>query len=97
MRNRWKPCSQRTRKRQKRFNRLTAALREGRESHEEFRLLKPLGRSSSSGSGAHWYRLKARILQSTGQKQPFDVWQLSDITAERDDQERFFPRASNAY
>lgn len=76
--------------------RLTAALREGRESHEEFRLLKPLGRSSSSGSGAHWYRLKARILQSTGQKQPFDVWQLSDITAERDDQERFFRELQNA-
>lgn len=76
--------------------RLTAALREGRESHEEFRLLKPLGRSSSSGSGAHWYRLKARILQSTSQKQPFDVWQLSDITAERDDQERFFRELQNA-
>lgn len=76
--------------------RLTAALREGRESHEEFRLLKPLGRSSGSGSGAHWYRLKARILQPASQKQPFDVWQLSDITAERDDQERFFRELQNA-
>ncbi|MBB4141983.1 cell cycle histidine kinase CckA [Rhizobium rhizoryzae] len=76
--------------------RLTAALREGRESHEEFRLLKPLGRSSGSGSGAHWYRLKARILKSANQKQPFDVWQLSDITAERDDQERFFRELQNA-
>ncbi len=76
--------------------RLTAALREGRESHEEFRLMKPLGRSSASGSGAHWYRLKARILQSAGQKQPFDVWQLSDITAEREDQERFFRELQNA-
>lgn len=76
--------------------RLTAALREGRESHEEFRLMKPLGRSLSGGSGAHWYRLKARILQSSGQKQPFDVWQLSDITAEREDQERFFRELQNA-
>lgn len=76
--------------------RLTAALREGRESHEEFRLMKPLGRSSASGSGAHWYRLKARILKSAGQKQPFDVWQLSDITAEREDQERFFRELQNA-
>ncbi|MCJ8509877.1 response regulator [Rhizobium lemnae] len=76
--------------------RLTAALREGRESHEEFRLLKPLGRSSANGSGAHWYRLKARILSSTSHKQSFDVWQLSDITAERDDQERFFRELQNA-
>ena len=63
--------------------RLTAALREGRESHEEFRLLKPLGRASGNGSGAHWYRLKARILATPGARNPFDVWQIADITSER--------------
>jgi two-component system cell cycle sensor histidine kinase/response regulator CckA len=76
--------------------RLTAALREGRESHEEFRLLKPLGRASGNGSGAHWYRLKARILATPGARNPFDVWQIADITSEREDQERFFRELQNA-
>ncbi|MFD1744087.1 cell cycle histidine kinase CckA [Rhizobium helianthi] len=76
--------------------RLTAALREGREAHEEFRLMKPLGRHSGNGSGAHWYRLKARILQPQTQKAPLDVWQIADITSEREDQERFFRELQNA-
>lgn len=76
--------------------RLTAALREGREAHEEFRLMKPLGRNSGNGSGAHWYRLKARLLQSMSQNSPLDVWQIADITSEREDQERFFRELQNA-
>ncbi|MBK5569483.1 PAS domain-containing protein, partial [Ensifer sp. SSB1] len=42
--------------------RLTNGLHEGKQGHEEFRLLKPLATSTSSGSGAHWFRLKARVL-----------------------------------
>ncbi|MCO5729977.1 cell cycle histidine kinase CckA [Rhizobium sp. SSA_523] len=76
--------------------RLTAALREGRESHEEFRLMKPLGRNSASGSGAHWYRLKARLLTAPQKKLSLDVWQIADITSEREDQERFFRELQNA-
>ncbi|WP_165219303.1 cell cycle histidine kinase CckA [Affinirhizobium pseudoryzae] len=76
--------------------RLTTALREGRDGHEEFRLLKPLGRNSASGSGAHWYRLKARLLTSPQQKAPLDVWQIADITSEREEQERFFRELQNA-
>lgn len=76
--------------------RLTTALREGREAHEEFRLMKPLGRNSGNGSGAHWYRLKARLLQSMSQNSPLDVWQIADITSEREDQERFFRELQNA-
>ena len=70
--------------------RLTNGLREGRDSYEEFRLLKPLGNQTANGSGAHWYRLKARLLPGEGRGKPLHVWQISDITAERDDQERFF-------
>lgn len=76
--------------------RLTATLREGRDGHEEFRLLKPLGRNSASGSGAHWYRLKARLLTSPQQAAPLDVWQIADITSEREEQERFFRELQNA-
>ena len=76
--------------------RLTNGLREGRESYEEFRLLKPLGSSSSHGSGAHWYRLKARLLGGDLKERKLHVWQISDITTERDDQERFFKELQHA-
>lgn len=76
--------------------RLTTALREGREGHEEFRLLKPLGRPGNNGSGAHWYRLKARLLANGSSRKPLDIWQITDITSERDDQERFFRELQNA-
>ncbi|CCF19622.1 Sensor protein [Pseudorhizobium banfieldiae] len=77
--------------------RLVNGIREGREGHEEFRLPQPLGRSSGQGSEAHWYRLKARILkEDEGRPERFSVWQLTDITSERDDQERFFRELQNA-
>jgi two-component system cell cycle sensor histidine kinase/response regulator CckA len=77
--------------------RLTTALREGREGHEEFRLLQPIGRPTGNGSGAHWYRLKARLLTpSDSRKGQLDIWQITDITSERDDQERFFRELQNA-
>ncbi|MBO9194420.1 response regulator [Rhizobium sp. 16-449-1b] len=76
--------------------RLSNGLREGREGREEFRLLRALG-PSPNGSGAHWYRLKARILQSEESGgRPLHIWQISDITSERDDQERFFKELQNA-
>ena len=46
---------------------------------------------------AHWYRLKARVLPLVDeQKNPFYIWQISDITAEREQQERFFRELQNA-
>nr|CAD6414452.1 PAS domain-containing sensor histidine kinase [Rhizobium sp. Q54] len=77
--------------------RLVNGLREGREGHEEFRLPQPLGRATGNGSGAHWYRLKARYLrESEGKGSQYDIWQITDITSERDDQERFFRELQNA-
>jgi two-component system cell cycle sensor histidine kinase/response regulator CckA len=76
--------------------RLSNGLREGKEGREEFRLLRALG-PSINGSGAHWYRLKARVLQSEERGgKPLRIWQISDITSERDDQERFFKELQNA-
>ncbi|WP_027486372.1 cell cycle histidine kinase CckA [Allorhizobium undicola] len=74
--------------------RLINGLREGKEGYEEFRLLKPLGPKSDNGSGAHWYRLRARRL--VGQGEGLQIWQIADITSERDDQERFFKELQNA-
>ncbi|WP_075288959.1 cell cycle histidine kinase CckA [Pararhizobium arenae] len=78
--------------------RLTNGLHEGKAGHEEFRLMKPLKATGSpSGSGAHWFRLKAGVLPTEDtQKSPLYIWQISDITSERDDQERFFKELQNA-
>ncbi|APO74995.1 sensor histidine kinase/response regulator hybrid protein [Rhizobium etli 8C-3] len=76
--------------------RLSNGLREGKEGQEEFRLLRSLG-PATNNSGAHWYRLKARTLRpEEGAGKPLHIWQISDITAERDDQERFFKELQNA-
>ncbi len=77
--------------------RLTNGLREGREGHEEFRLLKSLSPNEQAGAGAHWYRLKARALaNANGKDRPLHVWQITDITPEREEQERFFKELQNA-
>lgn len=77
--------------------RLTNGLHEGKQGHEEFRLLKPLANSAMTGSGAHWFRLKARVLPlEDANSNPLYLWQIADITAERDDQERFFKELQNA-
>jgi two-component system, cell cycle sensor histidine kinase and response regulator CckA len=57
------PLLSRNRESSEALYRLTNGLREGREGHEEFRLAQPLGRGTTNGSGAHWYRLKARHLR----------------------------------
>ncbi|EJJ25131.1 cell cycle histidine kinase CckA [Rhizobium sp. CF142] len=75
--------------------RLVNGLREGREGREEFRLLRAVG--PGSNAGAHWYRLKARLLKpEDGDSKPLQIWQITDITAEREDQERFFKELQNA-
>ncbi|AGA64115.1 Sensory Transduction Protein Kinase [Liberibacter crescens BT-1] len=76
--------------------RLINNLREGKEGGEELRLMKPLGGNIQS-SGSHWYRLKARILPFSFYKNKLlYVWQLTDITTEREDQELFFKELQNA-
>ncbi|MBB3591087.1 two-component system cell cycle sensor histidine kinase/response regulator CckA [Rhizobium sp. BK529] len=75
--------------------RLVNGLREGREGREEFRLLRAVGPGGSAG--AHWYRLKARLLKpEDGDGKPLQIWQITDITTEREDQERFFKELQNA-
>ncbi|MEN9895154.1 MAG: hypothetical protein RIR97_1006 [Pseudomonadota bacterium] len=77
--------------------RLTNSLIEGKDGSEEFRLQRPFASGQTSLSDAHWYRLKARVLPSEYSSNPtLFVWQLCDITSERDDQERFFRELQNA-
>ena len=77
--------------------RLSNLLREGKAGFEEFRLRRPFGSIVSNNASAHWYRLKARVLPLVDeQKNPFYIWQISDISAEREQQERFFRELQNA-
>jgi two-component system cell cycle sensor histidine kinase/response regulator CckA len=76
--------------------RLTNGLMEGKAGHEEFRLPRPLGRTDALSS-AWWYRLKARPVAVEGEPGgPFFLWQIADITTERDEQEQFFRELQNA-
>jgi len=77
--------------------RLTNGLMEGKSGYEEFRLAHPLGQPDGGPQQAWWYRLKARPLKLEDESGgPIFLWQISDISAERDDQERFFRELQNA-
>ncbi|WP_136656898.1 response regulator [Nitratireductor sp. XY-223] len=76
--------------------RLTNQIREGKEGQEEFRLLKGLGGNSPGAEGPRWYRLRARPLDIGDAGEQLHAWQLSDITAEREDQEKFFRELQHA-
>lgn len=76
--------------------RLTNQIREGKEGQEEFRLLNGLGDKAESPVGPRWYRLRARLLDLGAGGEQLQAWQLSDITAEREDQERFFKELQHA-
>ena len=76
--------------------RLTNQVREGKEGQEEFRLLSPLDRNGGTTAGPRWYRLRARLLDLGSGGETLQVWQLSDISDEREDQERFFKELQHA-
>lgn len=76
--------------------RLTNQVREGKEGQEEFRLLNPLNMKDNAVAGPRWYRLKARRLEMGTGSEKLQSWQLSDVTAERDDQERVFKELQHA-
>ncbi|MEM6462055.1 MAG: response regulator [Pseudomonadota bacterium] len=75
--------------------RLTNQIREGKEGQEEFRVLRGL-RGDSESKGPRWYRLRARLLDLGNAGERLYVWQLSDITSEREEQERFFRELQHA-
>ncbi|MEM9104571.1 MAG: response regulator, partial [Pseudomonadota bacterium] len=76
--------------------RLTNRLRQGKEGQEEFRLLKGLGSDPDTPAEPRWYRLRARLLDLGDAGEELHSWQLSDITAEREEQERFFRELQHA-
>jgi len=77
--------------------RLTNGLLEGKSGHEEFRLPRPLGKGVVDNEPAWWYRLKARpVTISDEPGGPFYLWEISDTTSERGEQEKYFRELQNA-
>lgn len=68
--------------------RLSEGLRSGAAGLEELRLSRSL--SEASGKTGNWYRIKAKPLKLAGAKDLLNIWQISDISNERAEQERFF-------
>jgi two-component system cell cycle sensor histidine kinase/response regulator CckA len=67
--------------------RMTNRLQDGAEVDEEFRLSHRL---DGSGDEPRWYRGRARALNVPGQREAAFVWELTDISDKRAEQERFF-------
>lgn len=68
--------------------RLGNALRDGHQAEGEFRLSKSI--RPGAADGACWYRTRARAFMLPGHRNPFHAWQISDISDERAEQERYF-------
>jgi len=70
--------------------RLSQAMRDGRRAQEEVRMLSPLGRTEG---GPRWYRVLVRPVDVSAKGRSarrLTVWQLSDITRDRAEQENSF-------
>lgn len=70
--------------------RLSQAMRDGRRAQEEVRMVSPLGRTDG---GPRWYRVLVRPVDVTAKGRSarrLTVWQLSDITRDRAEQENSF-------
>jgi len=70
------------------IERLASGLSDGIAGEGEFRLSQPI--RPGAEPGARWYRVRARAFNAPGQRQPLLAWQLTDISRERAEQERFF-------
>ncbi|PZO80492.1 MAG: hybrid sensor histidine kinase/response regulator [Mesorhizobium amorphae] len=70
------------------IERLSSGLKDGQSNDGEFRLGQSI--RPGAGGGSRWYRLRAGTFAVPGQRPLLSAWQLSDISRERAEQERFF-------
>ncbi len=68
--------------------RLGEGLRSGTAGMEELRLTRSL--SDAANKAGNWYRIKTKSLRLEDSKEALNIWQISDISGERAEQERFF-------
>ncbi|WP_099866653.1 cell cycle histidine kinase CckA [Pararhizobium haloflavum] len=77
--------------------RLTNLLRDGQSGQEEFRLTRALNPHANGAAGGRWYRLAGRPLAFLpGEREALLAWQITDVTREREEQERFFKELQHA-
>ena len=69
------------------------AAKKGVASIEEVRLKTGL---NSSQEGARWFRLRAKGMMNPSDNQPVTVWQVSDVTNDRKNQENTFQELQDA-
>ncbi|WP_182085773.1 PAS domain-containing sensor histidine kinase [Aureimonas sp. ME7] len=72
--------------------RLANLARENRMGQEEFRLTRKLG--GAGPSAPHWYR--ASVSPFGAEADGLQLWQISDVTPEREEQESFFKDLQHA-
>jgi two-component system cell cycle sensor histidine kinase/response regulator CckA len=68
--------------------RLAAGLRDAQSGEGEFRLSQSI--RPGAEPGARWYRVRARQFRTPSHRTPLNAWQITDISKERAEQERFF-------
>jgi len=72
---------------------MSNAAKSGASIIEELRLSSGL---NPGQEGARWYRLRARSMVSATHSKPLTVWQMSDVTKDRVDQENAFQTLQDA-
>lgn len=72
---------------------MSSAAKSGTASVEEIRLGSGL---RGGQEGARWFRLRARSMKSPTHRKALTVWQLSDVTADRAEQENAFQTLQDA-
>lgn len=73
--------------------RLSNALGRGEGSEEEFRVTQPI--VGEAGTPA-WYRASARLMRIGDGGETMQVWSITDVTNEREEQERVFVELQQA-
>ncbi len=74
--------------------RVAQAVRDGRAAEEEVRLPQPL--AGARGSGARWYRIRARPVATASGARAAAAWTVADVTGERAQQESVFQELQHA-
>lgn len=69
------------------------AAKQGVSSTEEIRLKSGL---NSAQEGARWFRLRSRGMVNPADNNPVTVWQVSDVTSDRENQESTFQELQDA-
>ncbi len=77
--------------------RLSQAANEGRPHQEDVRVARPLAGDGDAARGSTWYRVRVQPLRRDGKSSTRErVWQLNDITRDRERQENAFQELQGA-